>query len=103
MHIDLGAEGIIAAEKENSKIAVEIKSFIGKSDVDDLEKALGQYVLYGTHLKKSSPDRKLYLAVPSGVYDTLFQEPIGDALVQDGTLCLIVFKEEKEEILQWIN
>jgi hypothetical protein len=43
---DLGAEKLIAAEKSYQKIAVEIKSFIGKSRVDDLEKALGQYILY---------------------------------------------------------
>lgn len=103
VHIDLGAEGVIAAEKANLKIAVEVKSFIGKSDVDDLEKALGQYVLYHKHLKNSEPDRKLYLAVPNEVYATLFEEPIGEVLLQDGTLCLLVFKEGQEEILKWIN
>ena len=39
-YIDLGAE-IIGAEKENQKIAVEIKSFIGVSDLDQFEDALG--------------------------------------------------------------
>jgi hypothetical protein len=38
--IDLGAEKLIAAEKDNKKIAVEIKSFVGASQVNDLEKAL---------------------------------------------------------------
>jgi len=39
VYIDLGAEQLLAAEKEGRKIAVEIKSFLGKSNVDDLEKA----------------------------------------------------------------
>jgi hypothetical protein len=30
MYVDLGAEKIIAAEKDGKKIAVEIKSFIGR-------------------------------------------------------------------------
>ena len=45
VYVDLGAEQLLAAEKHGQKIAVEIKSFVGRSDVDDLEKALGQYLL----------------------------------------------------------
>jgi hypothetical protein len=33
LQIDLGAEGAIAAERESEKIAVEIKIFIGDSDI----------------------------------------------------------------------
>lgn len=46
LFVDLGAEKLIAAEKDNQKIVVEIKSFIGNSQVNDLENALGQYILY---------------------------------------------------------
>jgi len=31
VYIDLGAENLLAAEKADKKIAIEIKSFIGKS------------------------------------------------------------------------
>jgi len=41
--VDLGAERMLAAEKGQEKIAVEIKSFQGASDVRDLEMAIGQY------------------------------------------------------------
>jgi XisH protein len=41
LYVDLGAEQLIAAENTEQKIAVEIKSFVGRSDIDDLEKALG--------------------------------------------------------------
>ncbi len=44
MYIDLGAKKLIAAEKGERKIAVEIKSFISKSEINDLENALGQYI-----------------------------------------------------------
>ncbi len=43
---DLGAERLISAEKGIKKIVVEIKSFVGPSNVKDLEQALGQYILY---------------------------------------------------------
>ena len=46
LYVDVGAMQLLAAERAEHKIAVEIKSFTRRSDIDDLEKALGQYVLY---------------------------------------------------------
>lgn len=103
LYVDLAAENVIAAEKVSRKIAVEIKSFLSKSDVDDLEKAVGQYVLYRSHLRVSEPDRELYLAVPRDPFEELFKKPIGEVLLQDRQFKVLVFAEEKEEILQWIN
>jgi hypothetical protein len=40
---DIGAEKLIAAERKQEKIAVEIKSFLAESQVSELEKAIGQY------------------------------------------------------------
>ncbi|MCU0570892.1 MAG: XisH family protein, partial [Oculatellaceae cyanobacterium Prado106] len=42
VYVDLGAEKLLTAEKEGQKIAVEIKSFLSRSPVKDLEVALGQ-------------------------------------------------------------
>lgn len=39
--IDLAAEPLIAADKNGQKIAVEIKSFVGPSTVNELHKAVG--------------------------------------------------------------
>src|SRR5690348_6180079 len=63
-YIDLAAEMPIAAEKEGRKIAVEIKSFLGDSELDDLEDALGQYGVYRAILELREPDRLIYLALP---------------------------------------
>ena len=41
LFIDLGAEKLLAAEKDTQKIAVEIKSFVSPSEIKDLEIALG--------------------------------------------------------------
>jgi hypothetical protein len=38
--VDLGAKKLLAAEREGQKIAVEIKSFVGKSLVKDWENAI---------------------------------------------------------------
>ena len=58
-----GAERLIAAEKGTQKIAVEIKTFSSLSEMEDLEKAVGQYVVYHDVMSKVEPERELYLAV----------------------------------------
>ena len=57
LFIDLGAEQLLAAEKQNRQIAVEVKSFLKESRVVDLEQALGQYILYHDILEKQDPER----------------------------------------------
>jgi XisH protein len=69
--IDLGAERLLAAEREDEKIAVEIKSFIGSSTLTEFYRALGQFNLYGRALKNQFPDRILYLALPLATYEEL--------------------------------
>jgi hypothetical protein len=73
-YIDLGAEMAIAAEKAGRRIAVEVKSFLGASELDDLEHALGQYGIYRVVLEKREPERALYLALPDDVRDLLLEE-----------------------------
>ena len=41
MYVDLGAEKIIAAEKDTEKIAIEIKSFVQASMTYEFHTALG--------------------------------------------------------------
>lgn len=67
MYTDLGAEQLLAAERANRRIAVEVKSFLRKSLLDDLEKALGQFILYRTVLQRLEPDREMLLAIPYDV------------------------------------
>lgn len=52
MRIDLGAEKLLAAEREGEKIAVEIKSFLSPSAITDFHLALGQFLNYRTALRK---------------------------------------------------
>ena len=102
MFVDLGAELILAAEKSERKIAVEIKSFTGPSELADLEKALGQYTLYYDVLTEREPDRIWYLAIRDETFNDLFEEPIGQLLLQKERLRLIVFAADQETILKWI-
>jgi hypothetical protein len=102
MYVDLGAERLVAAEKAGRKIAVEVKSFIGPSEIEDLKDALGQFVLYRAVMSKTEPDRELYIAVRDAIYTELFEEPVGKLLMETEQIGLAVFDPEKEVIVKWI-
>lgn len=102
LYIDLGAERLISAEKGNVKIAVEVKSFSSRSEIEDLEQALGQYTLYLDVLAQQEPARILYLAVRQAVFEDLFEEAIGQLLLRNQRVRLVVFDSTREAINQWI-
>lgn len=101
--IDLGAERLIAAERGEEKIAVEIKSFIGTSAISDFHTALGQFLNYRIMLEVNEPDRLLYLAVPFEAYQTFFQSRLAQVAIERHQLKLIIYEPATEEIVQWIS
>lgn len=103
LFIDLGARKLIAATQGDLKIAVEVKSFLSPSAIADLQKALGQYTLYLDVLALLEPERILYLAIRQETFIEIFQDPIGEILLENKRLKLLVFDEIKEEIQQWIT
>ncbi|NEO78624.1 XisH family protein [Moorena sp. SIO4G3] len=103
IYIDLAAEKLLVAEKQGQKIAVEVKSFVGSSEIEDLKNALGQYILYDKILKRQLSERLLYLAIRSAIFNRLFTKEIGQILLEDNTLKIIVFDPEEEVIVKWIN
>ena len=103
LYIDLGAERLLLAEKENERIAVEVKSFISKSKIEDLKNAIGQFVLYRAALNEQEPQRKLFLAIRETIYQGLFIAPKTRALCQNEGISLLVFNPQTEEIVLWIS
>jgi len=102
--IDLGAENaVIGAEKEGVKIAVEIKSFLGASDMDEFEDALGQFIIYYNALEEKDPNRHLYMAIPSGFHERFFEDDFFKKLAQRYNLKMIIFDEETKAIHKWIS
>jgi hypothetical protein len=103
LYVDLGAERIIAAQRSNEKIAVEIKSFLGGSAVSEFHTALGQYLNYRLLMQEQYTEYKLYLAVPSSAYDSFFQLPFVQTTIQMHQLKLAIYVPEKQEIVKWQN
>ncbi len=102
-YVDLGAEKLIAAQKGAEKIAVEIKSFIGSSDLYEFHTALGQFINYKAALRKEEPERLLFLAVPQDTYETFFRYELIAATLTEHQLKIIVYNSDSEELLQWIK
>lgn len=103
LQIDLGAESTIAAQRNQEKIAVEIKSFIADSDISEFHGALGQYLNYLQALEVKDPERILYLAIPIDTYTEFFQIPFIQTSLKKYGVSLIVYEPIKEEIKQWIK
>ncbi len=103
VYVDLGAERILAAEKDDQKIAVEIKTFLGTSDIRNLEAAVGQYVFYRALLTRYDPARRLYLAVPHSIFISILEEPIARPVLEDEEIAIFTFDPEEEKIIKWTN
>lgn len=103
IYIDLGAEKLIAAERDGEKIAVEVKSFIGGSAISEFHGALGQFINYRIILSQKEPRRELYLAVPRTTYETFFKLELIQMVIQSQNIKLLIYDPEMEVIQRWIS
>src|SRR5690349_24371337 len=78
------------------KIAVEVKSFLGKSGITELEKAIGQYVLYRSLLRWEEADRSLFLALPEEAYNAVLDSVSGEELISGEAIKLVLFDVVEE-------
>lgn len=83
LEIDLGAENLVAAQRDGSQIAVEIKSFLAPSLTSEFHSALGQFLNYRVALKLKEPERVLFLAVPIKVYRKFFTEELAQLSIAE--------------------
>ncbi len=99
--VDLGARKLIAATKEDQKIAIEVKSFLNISIVYSFHNALGQFLIYKLGLEEFEKDRVLYLALTKKAYLRLLKYEIIQKAMLNYQLKLIVFDEQKQKITLW--
>ncbi|MBF2015968.1 MAG: XisH family protein [Rivularia sp. T60_A2020_040] len=101
LYIDLGADRIIAAQKNESKIAVEINSFVGTSATTEFSTALGQFLKYQMALEEEQPERILYLAIPFDTYRSFFSLELPRLLIERYQVKLIIYDPIKQVIVTW--
>jgi hypothetical protein len=76
---------------------------LGVSGMTELERTLGQFVLYRFLVGQAEPDRVLFLAVPRDAYAELFDIAQGRDLMAAQLIKLIAFDPEREMIVEWIE
>jgi hypothetical protein len=101
IRIDLGAEKLIGAEKDNQKIVVEVKSFLGLSAISEFHTAIGQFLNYRIALGQQDPERVLYLAISQDIYQEFFSDSFIQTVLQTYEIKLLVFDINKEAIVLW--
>ena len=103
MHIDLGAEKIIGAERAGEKIAVEIKTFTMASFITSFYEAVGKYIVYREALFEIETDRTLYLAVPVDMYEEYGSETLVQRVFTVNKIKLIIYEPKSQSITSWLN
>ncbi len=100
--IDFGAEKLIGAEKNNTKIAVEVKSFTKASFSNEFHEVIGQYFNYLINLEVIDAERILYLAVPLNVWEEGFQLESIQYSIERMKTNIIIYNVESKKIEKWI-
>ena len=101
--IDFGAEPLIAAEKDEIRIAVEVKSFVGPSTINEFHKAVGQFNDYYVAMEIQDPERILFLAIPENVWFAFFQKRVIQKSIQRIAAKVLVYNPITNTIIEWIK
>lgn len=103
LYLDLAAErNTFAAEKEGERIAVEVQSFAKASDIRNLQEATGQYGMYRVVMRKADPQRALFMAVACEVFEGILSEPLGQEMLAEFGIKILIFDPVTQRILRWI-
>ncbi|NEO87487.1 MAG: fatty-acid oxidation protein subunit alpha [Spirulina sp. SIO3F2] len=104
MAIDLGAEQLIGAARENQLIAVEVKSFLAQSSaISEFHTALGQFLNYRSALHQREPERILWLAIPINAQISFFRREFPQLMIREHQIKLLIYDPEAEVIVEWKN
>ena len=90
------------ANNSKTRIVVEVKNFREKSEyVSELQKSIGQYLLYRDVLEKQGYEYPLYLAVPITAYADFLNFDLIQKLFQKHQILLLLFNPQELTLLQW--
>jgi hypothetical protein len=105
LYVDMAADrqSTVGAERGGERIAVEVQSFISKSEVADLHQAVGQYVIYRILLDELKSDRILFLAIPQEVYDAILSEQLGQLILARLHMKVLIFDPDSRKVIRWIS
>jgi hypothetical protein len=91
------------AQRQDRRIIVEIKSFLGPSLTTIGSRPLGQYEVYRRLLQITDPDRELFLAIGSPVYENFFHRKSVQLVTRLVQVKPLVVRLDTEEVERWIS
>ena len=71
--------------------------------MSELEKTLGQLLLYQWALEEQEPSRQLFLAISQFAFLKYFQNPLFQLAVRRNKINLLVFNPVEEVIVKWLT
>ena len=101
--IDFVAEPLLAAEKDENKIAIEVKSFIGPSTINEFHRAVGQFNDYSVALEIQDPERVLFLAIPNDIWVRFFQKQVIQKSLERIKAKILVYNPNSNSVVEWIK
>jgi hypothetical protein len=101
-YVDLAARNLLTVQRAGREIAVEIKSFLSPSLLEDMYGAIGQYILYRLALETLPEPLPLYLAVSDATWNMLEEEQM-TRYFEKLTFKILVFNPVTRHISEWID
>jgi hypothetical protein len=99
VYADLRLENL---QSQQSAIIIEIKCFPeNRSLMDEIQQAVGQYIIYRNALKLNKVVMPVYLAVPQTIYESFFRKPLMQGVIEDTQLKIVVIDLDNEEVISW--
>lgn len=92
---------IKAQRSDRQLVLIEVKG-LERSPVHELMELLGQYLVYKLALDYLSIPIPLYIAIPQAAYQDIIQHVLGQEMMDQYSVPLLVFDPLREEIIQWI-
>ncbi|MBA3922386.1 MAG: fatty-acid oxidation protein subunit alpha [Nostocaceae cyanobacterium] len=101
LNLDMIADKLISAEKQNLQIAVEVKTFGNPSVTYDFHQAVGQYLHYRMALSHLGIARIPYLAISEAIYTNYLTQPFFQDSLTLHRVNLFTVDTLTQEIVQW--
>lgn len=92
----------IVAERQGQLQYIEVKCFPLVSDIQNQYTAFGQYLIYQQMLAILNDPTPLAMAIPTRMYNSGIDVVLQQAIEMNG-FKLIVFDEEAEVLIKWIE
>lgn len=82
-------------------VLIEVKS-LERSPTHQLMELIGQYLVYRAALEYLSMRVPLYVAVPEKAYQGIIQHVLGQRIMSNYSIPLLIYDPVQEVIVQWI-